>query len=189
MLVAVAFNAQTRIYNFQVLPLTDSVRLTFTVLQGSVCAGWEIWKGSDSINLNPIYAYPGLCGDVNFSIKYNYTDFSPNKVTPNFYQVRIPPNDYSPVLRVDIASSFSNLLVYPQPVEDYLNIAISQRKNYNFEIHIFDRFGTKRGFGSGSAAERITLNVNSLIEGVYPFYIVLGDGSLYRGKFAKTPSN
>lgn len=187
--LAISVNAQSRIYNFQTLPLTDSVRITFTVLQGSVCAGWEVWKGSDSLNLQPIYMYPGLCGNVNFSIAYSYTDMSPNKLTPNFYQVRIPPSDYSIVKRVDIGASFSNMLIYPQPVEDQLNIRINDRKNYYYEINICDRYGRKKGFASGDAVEKISVNVSSFPEGVYPFYIILGDGSTYRGKFLKLPQN
>lgn len=181
-------NAQTRLYNFNTIPLGDSIRLNFTILQSSVtCAGYQIMKGSDSLTLNPIYIYPGICGSTNFNITYNYTDFSPNKLTPNFYQIHIPPNDYSPVKRVDLAASFSNLLIYPQPVEDILSVAVSGQKNYYYEISIYDRFGRKKGFGSGNAAEKITLDVSSFSEGVYVFYIVTNSAGNYRGKFLKKP--
>jgi hypothetical protein len=185
---AMALSGQTIIYNFQALALQDSVRLTFTVLQGSVCSGYEVWKGSDSLNLQQIYSYPGLCGSITSPVSYSYTDFSPNKLTPNFYQIRIPPGYYSEVKRVDIAASFSDLLIYPQPVEDLLNIKINNRKNYYYEMNICDRYGRKKAFASGNVIERISINVSGLAEGVYPFYIILGDGSAFRGKFLKTPS-
>ena len=187
-LFSFGINAQTRIYNFNTLTLgSDSVRLNFTVLQGTACAGWQILKGSDSLNLNPIYVYPGICGNVSFSETYNYTDFSPNKLTPNFYQIHIPPSDYSPVKRVDMAVNFSNLLIYPQPVEDVLNIAISNQKNYYYEISIYDRFGRKKGFASGNVVDNIMVNVSSFNEGVYVFYIAQTGGNVYRGKFVKQP--
>ncbi|MBK7666770.1 MAG: T9SS type A sorting domain-containing protein [Sphingobacteriaceae bacterium] len=181
-------NAQTRIYNFNAIPLGDSVRINFTILQASVtCAGYQILKRNDSLTLNPIYVYPGICGTTSSNEIYNYTDFSPNKLTPNFYQVHIPPNDYSVVKRVDLAASFSNLLIYPQPVEDFLNIAISGQKNYSYEITIFDRFGRKKGFGSGGATDKFTLDVSGFAEGVYVFYIVTNNAGNYRGKFLKKP--
>lgn len=181
--------AQTRLYNFNTLVLTnDSVRLNFTILQASVsCAGYQILKGSDSLNLVPIFVYPGICGTTSSNEIYNYYDVSPNKLSPNFYQVYIPPNDYSPVRRVDIATAFTNLLVFPQPVEDILNIAISDQKNYYYEINIYDRFGKKKGFGSGNVTDKISLDVSGFSEGVYVFYIVTGNGGAFRGKFLKKP--
>jgi hypothetical protein len=181
--------SQTRIYNFTALPLTDSVRLSFTVLSGSLCSGWQIYKGSDSLNLQQIYNYPGLCGNTSSSENYKYTDFSPNKLTPNFYQIVIPPNDYSQVLRVDIATTFSNLLIYPQPVEDILSIVINGQKNYYYEINIYDRFGRKRGFASGDVVDKITVDVSAFNEGVYVFFIAKSGGGTYKGKFLKKPKN
>ncbi len=180
-------NAQTRIYNFTAISLKDSVRLSFTVSQGSTCAGWQVLKSSDSLTFNTIYSYPGLCGNSTFSQTYTYSDISPNKLTPNFYQIQIPPNDYSPVRRVDLATNFSNLLIFPQPVEDILNIAINGQKNYYYEIHIYDRFGRKKFFGNGNATDKITLDVSSFSEGVYVFYIAQSNGTTYRGKFLKKP--
>lgn len=122
-------SAQSRIYNFQAIALGDSVRLTFTILQASVtCANYEVLKGSDSLTLSPIYVFPGICGNTTSNELHSYTDISPNKLTPNFYQIFIPPNDYSLVKRVDMGASFSSLLVYPQPVEDILNISIKVRQ-------------------------------------------------------------
>ena len=104
--------AQSRIYNFNCIGLTDSIRVNFTILQGTTtCAPYEILKGSDSLNLNPIYIYPGICGSTSFNETHAYTDFGPNKLKPNFYQIYIPPNDYSQVKRIDLAASFSNLLI------------------------------------------------------------------------------
>jgi hypothetical protein len=181
-------SSQTRIIYFNAINLTDSVRLNFTISAGSVCAGYQVLKGSDSTFLQPIYASSGGCGNVNFNESHSYTDFSPNRLTPNFYQIHIPPNDYSPIKRIDIAAQFSNIIVFPQPVADQLNIVISDQKNYYYEINIFDRFGRKQGFGSGNAGEKLSLNVSSLDEGVYVFYIVLANGNAYRGKFLKLPN-
>jgi hypothetical protein len=180
--------AQSRIYNFNALGLTDSIRVTFTILQGTTtCAPYEILKGSDSLTLNPIYVYPGICGSTSFNEYHAYTDFGPNKLTPNFYQIYIPPNDYSPVKRVDLATNFSNLLIYPQPVDDVVNIRISGQKNYYYEISIYDRFGRKRFFGSGNATDKISLDIGAFNEGVYVFYVVQSNGNAYRGKFLKKP--
>lgn len=180
-------SAQSRIYNFNAFPLKDSVRLSFTVTQGSSCAGWVVENSTDSVNFYQIYNYGGLCGNITAPEIYSYLDYAPNKLTPNFYRIHIPPSDYSVVRRVDMAASFTNLLIFPQPVEDILSIAISGQKNYYYEINIYDRFGRKKGFGSGNAAEKITLDVSSFAEGVYVFYIVTNTAGNYRGKFLKKP--
>ena len=164
------------------------MRLTFTILQASVtCANYEVLKGSDSLTLSPIYVFPGICGNTTSNELHSYTDISPNKLTPNFYQIFIPPNDYSLVKRVDMGASFSSLLVYPQPVEDILNISIKDRKNYYYEINIYDRNGRKKGFSSGNVTDKISIDVSGFVEGVYAFYITTNGGDSYRGKFLKKP--
>jgi hypothetical protein len=184
-----AAQAQSRIYNFNTIALGDSVRLNFTILQGTTtCAPYEIRRGSDSLTLVPIFNYPSICGSTSFNETHNYTDFTPFKASPNYYQIHIPPNDYSQVIRVDLAASFSNLLIYPQPVEDVLTISIKDKKNYYYEINIYDRFGRKKGFGSGNAIDKINLDVSGFAEGVYVFYIAQADGNTYRGKFLKKPA-
>jgi hypothetical protein len=182
-----SINAQVRIYNFNTIALGDSIRLNFTILPGVTCGGWQILKGSDSVTFNTIYVYPGLCGNTSSSETYAYIDLSPNKLSPNYYQIFLPPSEYSSIKRVDLATSFSNLLIFPQPVEDVLSIAISDQKNYYYEINIYDRFGRKRGFGSGNAVDKINIDVSGFTEGVYVFYIVQNSGNSYRGKFLKKP--
>lgn len=176
---------QSRITYFNTIAMTDSVRLNFTVSAGPSCGGWQVMKGSDSTNLYPIYVYGGLCGNTTAPENYSYTDISPNKVMPNFYRILIPPGDYSALKRVDLASSFTNMLIYPQPTENVLYISISNVKNFYYEIRIYDRFGRKTGDGRGNAAERIELNVSNFPLGIYTFYIVDISGNAYRGKFLK----
>lgn len=190
MLFFVNGRAQSRIANFIPVVLGDSVRLTFTILQGTTtCAPYEIRRGSDSLTLLPIYNYPSICGSTSFNETHNYTDFTPYKGSPNFYQVFIPPNDYSQVMRVDLALTSENLLIFPQPVEDVLNITIKDQKNYYYEINIYDRFGRKKGFGNGNVTDKIKVDVSGFAEGVYVFYIAQAGGNTYRGKFLKKPRN
>ncbi len=179
--------AQSRIYNFNAFPLKDSVRLSFTVTQGASCGGWVVENSSDSVTFYQIYNNGGLCGNTTSAEIYSYTDYAPNKLSPNFYRIHIPPSDYSSVKRVDMAASFTNLLIFPQPAEDKLSIAISGQKNYYYEINIYDRYGRKKGFGSGNAVEKIYLDVSEFAEGVYVFYITTNNSGNYRGKFLKKP--
>lgn len=178
--------SQSRITYFNATPLKDSIRLNFTIGTGtSSCAGYNVLKGSDSLNLYPIFVYPGICGTTSSPESYTYTDISPNKLTPNYYRILIPPGDYSNMLKVNLASSFTNLIIYPQPAEDLLYISINNKKDYYYEIKIYDRFGRKMGDGNGNATDRITLNVSGFPLGVYAFYIVDINGNAYRGKFLK----
>lgn len=188
LLLATSFftKGQSRITYFNATPLGDSIRLNFTVGTGtSSCGGYNVLKGSDSLNLYPVYVYGGLCGTSPSPENYTYTDLSPNKLTPNFYRILIPPGDYSNILKVNLASSFTNLIIYPQPAESVLYISINNMKNYYYEIKIYDRFGRKTGDSNGIASDRITLNVSGFPLGVYAFYIVDINGNAYRGKFSK----
>lgn len=181
--------AQSRIIYFQAKALGDSVRLTFTISSGTACAGYNVLKGSDSLNLNPVYVYPGICGNNSANETYTYTDFSPNKTAPNFYRILIPPGDYSNMLRVDIAASFSDMIIFPQPTEDLLNIKFLNKSYFYYEMKIYDRFGRKMGETNGNSSDRITVNVSGLPIGLYAFMIIDINGNAYRGKFIKTNSN
>lgn len=182
----VILNAQSRVFNLYGTPMGDSIRLNFTITAGNACAGWQVLKGSDSLNLTFQYSYPGVCGNTSYSENYKWTDFSPNKTSPNYYRILVPPGDYSNIIRVDLASSFNgNLIIYPQPATDILNIAITNRKNFYYEIYIYDRFGKRMGFGTGDAGEKITLNVSAFPVGLYAFNIIDINGNAYKGKFIK----
>jgi hypothetical protein len=178
-LVPLLIEAQGRVTYFTATNLKDSVRLNLTVSAGPGCAGWQVMHGNDSVNLTPIYVYGGICGNTSYAESYKYLDMTPSKSTSNYYQIYIPPNDYSKILKVDLATNFSNLLVFPQPVQDYLNISISNKLNFTYEMHIYDRYGRKKGFTSGSAADKISLNVSSFDAGVFVFYILYGSGHIY----------
>ena len=177
--------SQSRVSYFSATNLKDSVRLNLSVSAGLGCAGWQVLRGTDSVNLNQIYVFPGVCGNTSYAESYKWVDYSPNKLTPNYYRIYIPPNNYSQILKIDLATNFSNLLIFPQPANDVLNISVTGKNNFYYEITIYDRFGRKQGFGSGSAAEKISLNVSGFSEGIYVFYISDIYGTIYRGKFLK----
>jgi len=178
--------AQSRITYFNAVALGDSIRLMFTIGSGSTsCAGYQVLKGSDSLTLYPIFVYPGICGTTSSPESYTYTDISPNKNTPNFYRILIPPSDYSQMLRVDLAASFTNMVIFPQPAEDLLNIIILNKKFFYYEMKIYDRFGRKMGETTGNSSDRITLNISGFPIGVYAFMIIDINGNAYRGKFLK----
>jgi hypothetical protein len=178
--------SQSRIAYFNAIALKDSVRLNFTISPGISCNGYQVLKGSDSVNLYTQYIYPGICGNSNYAEPFTYFDVSPNKVTANYYRILIPPGDYSNIIRVDIASAFTNMLIYPQPAETELNIAINNKKNFSYEIRIINRFGVTMGIANGYCGNKITLNIESIPLGVYVFYIIDQDGNAYRGRFLKS---
>lgn len=178
-------HSQSRITYFYATSLVDSIRLNLTITVGNSCAGWQVLKGNDSISFNPIYTYPGICGNVSYAESYSYTDFSPNKTSPNYYRILVPPADYSPILRVDLAKNFSNLLIYPQPAETMLYISSNEIKNTNYEMRIYDRFGRKMADIISYTYDVIGINVSAFPLGVYAFYIIGDNGNAWRGKFLK----
>jgi hypothetical protein len=186
LILPVFFNAQiSRITYFNATPLGDTIRLNLTISAGVSCSGFEVHKGSDSMNLSPIYIYPGLCGNTSNSESHVYYDISPNNALPNYYRILIPPGDYSKIIRVDLASSSTGLLIYPQPAEDYLNISVNNNKNFDYEMRIADRFGRYKGLVNGHCNEFINLNISAFPEGIYVFYIIDNAGNYWRGKFLK----
>lgn len=177
--------AQSRVINFTGIALKDSIRLSFGISAGPSCGGYQVLKGSDSLNLFPIYVYGGICGNTTYNENYTYMDYSPNTALPNFYRILIPPGDYSNLIRIDMAASFSNMIIFPQPAEDLMSIKILNKSNFYYELKIYDRFGRKMAESNGNATDRITLNVSGFPLGVYAFYVVDINGNAYRGKFLK----
>lgn len=126
---------------------------------------------------------PGSHGYVTFKIKLNpgfavndvientaeiYFDFNPAIVT-NTFQTTFVPNLST--------GSFdrSNLVVYPNPAKDVVQIMMQNSTEKMSKIMIYDMIGKAKKTISGNNAQQISISVTDLSTGVYLIEITTGN--------------
>ncbi len=72
--------------NFTAQRAGDAVILNWTIRAGNNCATVYVMHSTDSINFEPIYEYPGICGANSTDEQYAFTDESPSN-GKNYYRM------------------------------------------------------------------------------------------------------
>ncbi|HLO91036.1 MAG TPA: T9SS type A sorting domain-containing protein, partial [Lentimicrobium sp.] len=76
-----------------------------------------------------------------------------------------------------------NIAVYPNPAKDVLNITISERKNLNWVLEIYNSFGMQIKSATLTEVDNV-VNIEHLASGIYFYRIYSGEG-WSEGRFIK----
>lgn len=131
-------------------------------------------------------------GNSNSINDYAYTDQLPLAAN-NFYRLFIQDEDgkykYSKVVSVRFAKEVSmNLLVYPSPVKDNLQIQLPSGLNGNIDLQIIDingRIVKRNSIASNGNSLTTSFDVSSLQKGVYIIKVLAGGTSVANKSFIK----
>jgi hypothetical protein len=144
----------------------------------------------DGINFYQIAVIMSKNGNSNILQQYNFTDNKSN--TLSYYRLKQVDNDgsftYSSIIKSnctknDNSSSHINIIIYPNPAVNYLNI---KTDNYTSEIGftIYSAIGAE--MFKGIINDNIkTIDVSLLAEGVYFIHILVADKQYQTIKFYK----
>ena len=82
------------------------------------------------------------------------------------------------------SNATENMNIYPNPVNNYLNIDFGSSEQENWSYTVFDIAGRELGLSNESVSGKAKIDVSNLANGTYLIQIELGD-QLLRRKFSK----
>lgn len=178
-----SMQSQTRVTNFDVIQYKNSIQLSFIITPGEYCIGYEVMRSSDGSNFQNIYNYPSVCGDIVKPQQMVYYDEAPQKNIKSYYQVFVPPNNYSEVLSITYYE-FSKLgyVLFSNPSTDLLKIFINSS---DAKLELYDLTGNKVSEFISDKEGWIIQNISSMNSGMYVFMITTPDERTLSGKIIK----
>lgn len=173
-----AYSAVVSAKTFQALPallqyfsaaqINQKVQISWGTLNEINVAGFIIEWSVDGVNFSAI-ANIQPKHSLNNVIVNNYLFLHKTDKAQNYYRIKILDNDgsyqYSTVKSISLKSN-NEIVVYPNPVKNYLTIDISKTSFKNVDIQLNDITG--RQVLSSKVNNLIgTLQLNNIAEGVY----------------------
>ena len=160
------------------------VLLAWTIKSGNVCNGVQIYRSSneDSINFELIEDIQGVCGDLSSAVAYTYTDETPTPNKVNYYKLLLG-QEFSDVLGIEVLFIPSrSYLLKPHPVRNSSALYFNNSNNHNFELKIFDDFGSIV-YLHETNSNRFILDSTMVASGLYYFTLEnKSDKSIINGK-------
>ena len=138
------FLSQSILDDFAIDLNQGKVLLAWTIKSGNVCNGIQIYRSSneDSVNFELIEDIQGVCGDLSSPVTYTFTDETPIPNKVNYYKLLLG-QEFSNVLGIEVLLiPVGSYLLKPQPVRNSSALYFNNSNNHNFELKIFDDFGS-----------------------------------------------
>ena len=138
------FLSQSILDDFAIDLNQGKVLLAWTIKSGNVCNGIQIYRSSneDSVNFELIEDIQGVCGDLSSAVTYTFTDETPIPNKVNYYKLLLG-QEFSNVLGIEVLLiPVGSYLLKPQPVRNSSALYFNNSNNHNFELKIFDDFGS-----------------------------------------------
>ena len=138
------FLSQSILDDFAIDLNQGKVLLAWTIKSGNVCNGIQIYRSSneDSVNFELIEDIQGVCGDLSSAVSYTFTDETPIPNKVNYYKLLLG-QEFSNVLGIEVLLiPVGSYLLKPHPVRNSSALYFNNSNNHNFELKIFDDFGS-----------------------------------------------
>ncbi len=157
---------------------------------------FEMEKSLDNKEFKSIGLVKGS-GTTSMESNYQFVDERPTQSIINYYRIKqVDLNgkfSYSPVLPVDFSNmngsmvngSGQNILIYPVPANNILNITAADYEQVNATINIYDIAGSLIISSDKQLDKNTAINIESLSSGIYFIEIVNGSQTLFNSKFIK----
>ena len=79
----------TILANFDVIVLSNSVELKWTIKKGNTCDDISILRSKDSLRFNEIGTIPGICGSPAFAESFQFSDNNPIQNQTKYYRLQL----------------------------------------------------------------------------------------------------
>lgn len=183
LLFGINSHAQTEaVKAFSATRFQNSVLVEWTIRASYQCSDVEIYHGFDSLNLQHIYTYFGVCGGENIDRSYNFAHTNPIKYQQEYYRMKVGHNEFSEifVLENPLIQGFS---IFPLPVSDLSIFQFENPNEISHTLEIFDLQGKKIKSISNIRSTSIELNKADFKSGLYFFRLYDREQNTIEGKF------
>ncbi len=133
------------IESFYIKVNEEKINLEFTIRAGNLCNGIDIFRTTDTLGeYSLIGVIPGVCGNNNQSVKFEFTDENPVLNRVNYYKINFGGIIYeakSSILFRKVV--FNEIFIYPNPSFNKLNWQIENDENKLIEFKFYDMVGNE----------------------------------------------
>jgi hypothetical protein len=157
---------------------------------------FELERSLDNKDFKSIGLIKGS-GTTNMESNYSFIDETPSLNMINYYRIKQVDlngqHSYSLILPVnfnntnisDIFGSGRNIMIYPVPASNILNISTEDTNNTSVSINVHDIAGSLLISTDTVLDKKVALNIESLASGIYFIEIRDGNQTLFNSKFIK----
>ncbi|MCE2786927.1 MAG: T9SS type A sorting domain-containing protein [Bacteroidota bacterium] len=157
---------------------------------------FELEKSLDNKDFKSIGLIKGS-GTSNMENNYSFIDETPSLNMTNYYRIKQVDlngqHSYSLVLPVnfnntninDISGTGRNMMIFPVPASNILNISTEDTNNIDVSINIYDIAGALLISTETVLDKKAAINIESLTSGIYFIEIRDGNQTLFNSKFIK----
>jgi hypothetical protein len=181
---SVAQSEHPFIARFELIELDGLVRVDWTLAGGNTCNGMDVERSLDGTSFDAVHRIPGICGDPNAEVRYEWVDTRPVELSTLHYRIRMGSDGISSVKQV----RFDQLVetqqwAYPVPCVNELNLLFNIPSSELVELRIYSIDGREVRIQQG-VGHRQVLVVQDLRAGRYTYRAIAG-GRVFQGGFVK----
>ena len=171
----IAFNAEQH---------TDQIAVSFTILAGNQCYGVILEHATDSINFQPIYTFPGICGSSGQNETYSYSHKNMKHNAINYYRLNLGGTSYTRFVTAYYRDyGNNNYLIYPVPVTNDSKLYFKNEAHKLFLFELINLEGKVMITKQINALDVIDIGNLAIKPGNYLFRLTATDGIKITGKF------
>lgn len=183
--------AEARIYSQEADPFLsgffavqqdDGIYLRWTIKAGNTCDGTRIQRFSEGIGYENIGEIPGVCGNPDVSVSYDFTDSNPEKNKTNLYRLEMGIlGNSSPVAIEYLVLNDEGFSVQPNPVKGRSRLLFNNPDNVETTLLVADMSG-KIVWQSETSNNYFFIDSNFLGSGMYMFTLKNDNSGYTKGK-------
>lgn len=154
-------------YSLNVSEASNLVYVRCVLSAGYTCNGILLERSSDSIYFEQIGEIPGICGDANFAVSYEFIDEKPIRNAESFYRLELGGYGYTHVVRIKLIDIGANTIqLRPNPAQNTSTLYIKNRKKHTHQIEVFNLLGSLV-YTFNTQNEELTFFTDTWLRGIY----------------------
>ena len=154
-------------YSFNVSEASNLVYVRCVLSAGYTCNGILLERSPDSIFFDQIGEIPGICGDANFAISYEFIDEKPIRNAESFYRLELGGYGYTHVVKIKLIDLGANTIqLRPNPSQNTSTLYIKNRKKHTHQIEVFNLLGSLV-YTFNTQNEELTFYTDTWLRGIY----------------------
>jgi hypothetical protein len=168
-------NADASLDSYSVIEVDGIVYISCVISSGNTCNGINVLKSTDNELFEVIGNIPGVCGNSNNPIRYEFEDRAPQLNAINYYKIEFGGLGFSSVLNVNVRTFSENQIqVEPNPVQSSATVLFDNPNKEQVQIYFYGSTGKllKKEIVN---AEHLDFNTESWGKGIYFVRVLFTD--------------